>query len=534
MSKLAVRLLGELALSRDGAPVPLPQSRKTRALLAYLILKPGPERRERLCEIFWQMPDDPRGALRWSLSKLRGLVNGDGVERLRADRERVEFVPGEHTEVDVLELRGRVTGGIDALGVEELAGIAQALAGELLAGLDLPDQEDFHYFLARERQQLRDRRAEVLRALAGRCASAPAAAVEWLRALVETDPHDVESHRRLIEALAGAGRRKEAERQKAVSLAQLGDLAVAERIALQRAVHVRPVAAEQGSQPSLVPAGQQIRFCQTVDGVQIAYATVGEGPPLVKTANWLNHLEFDWESPVWRHVFRDLGAGRRLIRYDARGNGLSDWDTDDYSFQSMVSDLEAVVDACGLERFPLLGISQGCAVSVEYAVRHPERVSHLVLYGGYARGWNRVSSSALARQAEAMLTLVGMGWGKDNPVFRQMWTSLFMPDAPEENRLWFNDLQRLTSSPENAVRLIRACGEVDVQGRLGDVRCPTLVLHARDDAMTSFNAGRGLAAGIPGARFVSLDSANHLLPETDPAWPRMLSEIRAFLAEADC
>jgi pimeloyl-ACP methyl ester carboxylesterase len=276
---------------------------------------------------------------------------------------------------------------------------------------------------------------------------------------------------------------------------------------------------------------QEVRFCKAADGTTIAYATVGSGPPLVKTANWLNHLDFDWESPVWRHIFRGLSDGRSLIRYDARGNGLSDWDIGDFSFERQVNDLESVVDALGLERFPLLGLSQGCAVSVEFAARYPEKISKLILYGGYVKGWNRSGIPTLAQQTEAMITLVGIGWGTDNPAFRQMFTSMFMPDAPRENQDWFNELQRVTTTPKNAVKLLRATGEVDITDRLADVRAPTLVLHAVKDTRISFNSGRELAAGIPGARFVSLNSRNHILPQDDPAWPVLLAEINAFLAE---
>lgn len=537
MATLEIRLLGELTLLRDGVPVELPPSRKTRALLAYLILKPGPERRERLCELFWQRPDDPRGALRWSLSKLRALVDGDR-QRLFADRERVRFEPAG-CRVDVLELRERVAGGLDLLPLDDLARLAAALSRELLDGLDLPDQADYHYFLAQQRRGLAELRGRILRNLADRSGDG-VEAIGWLQALVALEPYEVELHRRLIQALALAGRRKEAERQRVVSLGLLKDVPGLDPVVLQRAVHVRtngaprvPGPDEPAPTPRSAPLAstQEIRFCRSTDGVQIAWATVGDGPPLVKTANWLNHLEYDWESPVWRHVFRDLAHGRRLIRYDARGNGLSDWDTDDYSFEAMVRDLEAVVDAAGLDRFALFGLSQGCAVSAEYAVRHPERVSKLILVGGYAKGWKAAGSPRLAQQVEAMITLMRIGWGQDNPAFRQMFTSVFMPDAPPEQQSWFNELQRITTSPENAARLVRAIGDVDVRERLARVRAPTLVLHARHEIMAPFAAGRELAAGIPGARIVGLESRNHLIPETDPAWARLVAEIDAFLAD---
>lgn len=285
------------------------------------------------------------------------------------------------------------------------------------------------------------------------------------------------------------------------------------------------------AEASPVPAGldeQDIRFCTSSDGVGIAYASVGEGPPLVKTANWLNHLEFDWHSPVWRHVFIALSRDHKLVRYDERGNGLSDWEVDDISFDAFVRDLEAVIDAAGLDRFALLGISQGCPVCIAYAVRHPERVSKLVLYGGYAQGWAKRGEKDRQR-GHAMLELIRQGWGQDNPAFRQMFTSTMIPGATREQMQWFNELQRRTTSPENAARLRLAMGDIDVMALLPKISVPTLVLHAREDAVAPFDGGRKMAALIPGARFVPLEGANHLLIENEPAWPRFLAEIRSFL-----
>ena len=274
---------------------------------------------------------------------------------------------------------------------------------------------------------------------------------------------------------------------------------------------------------------QEIRFCLASDGARIAYATAGQGPPLVKAANWLNHLEYDWQSPVWRHLFHELSRDNLLVRYDERGNGLSDWTVDDISFEAFVRDLETVVDATGLERFPLLGISQGCSVSIAYAVRHPERVSHLILYGGYARGQFRRGSTEAIEQGEAVLTLMRQGWGQENPAFRQLFTSRFIPGARQEQMQWFNDLQRMTASPENAVRLRRAMHEIEVSSLLSEVTTPTLVLHARNEVAVPFDEGRLMASMIPGARFVALEGQNHLILEDEPAWPRFLEEVRSFL-----
>lgn len=273
---------------------------------------------------------------------------------------------------------------------------------------------------------------------------------------------------------------------------------------------------------------QQIRFCQARDGVRIAYATIGGGPPLVKTANWMSHLEFDWQSPVWRHLLDELASDRLLVRYDERASGLSDWDVEDISLDAWVSDLEAVVDALGLERFPLLGISQGGAVSVAYAARHPDRVSHLVLYGAYARGWARLGAAEGAERA-AQLALTRIGWGKDNPAYRQVFTALMMPQATPEQQQWFTDLMRVSASPENAVRIQEAFGQIDISELAPRLAVPTLVLHCREDARITFEQGRRLAALIPDARFVPLEGKNHILLPTDPGWDMFFAEVRAFL-----
>ena len=208
--------------------------------------------------------------------------------------------------------------------------------------------------------------------------------------------------------------------------------------------------------PNAVDLQQEIRFCTAPDGVQLAYSMIGQGPPLMKTGNWMTHLEFDLQSPIWRHLYRELARDHTLVRYDARGNGLSDRTVDEISFGAFVSDLETVVDAAGITRFALLGISQGCAISIAYAVRHPERISHLILYGGYALGANKRARSAAQKEEDAaMLTLMRLGWGKENPAFRQLFTSQFIPGGTKEQADWFNELQRITVSAEVAARIAR-------------------------------------------------------------------------------
>lgn len=275
---------------------------------------------------------------------------------------------------------------------------------------------------------------------------------------------------------------------------------------------------------------QKIHFCTTKDDVNIAYATVGAGPPFVKAANWLNHLEHDWKSPIWRYMFKELSRNQNLVRYDERGNGLSDRDVIDVSFNRFVDDLESVVDAVGLDRFPVLGVSQGGPVAIAYAIRHPEKVSHLILFGSYARGWNKRGASAKAlelRQAE--MTLIRLGWGQENPAFRQMWTTLFFPDAGEEETRWFNELQSVSSTPEMAVRLFESLGNIDVVDLLPKLKIPTLVLHCRGDQVVPFEEGRRLASLIPGSRFVPLEGRNHIPLKNEAAFEKLLEEIRRFV-----
>jgi pimeloyl-ACP methyl ester carboxylesterase/DNA-binding CsgD family transcriptional regulator len=279
--------------------------------------------------------------------------------------------------------------------------------------------------------------------------------------------------------------------------------------------------------------GQRIRYLQTSDGVKLAWAEAGNGPVLVKAANWLTHLEYDWESPVWRHWIQFLTDHFRLVRYDERGCGMTDWEVADFSFERWVSDLEAVMDALHApERATLLGMSQGASTCIAYAVRHPERVSRLVLYGGYARGWGRRNTSEAKREYDAIVELVRFGWGKDNPAFRQVFTSRFIPGATDEQVAWFNELCRKTSTPAMAADLLATRAHVFIPDLLPLVRVPTLVIHAREDQICPIAEGRLLAAAIPGAQFVELDSRNHILLAHEPAWARFKEAVLDFTGAA--
>lgn len=275
---------------------------------------------------------------------------------------------------------------------------------------------------------------------------------------------------------------------------------------------------------------QSLRFCTAADGTRIATASIGTGPPLVRAAHWLSHVEHDLRSPVWRPWLTELARDHQYIRYDQRGCGLSDMAVTDFSLEAWVGDLEAVVESLGLRRFPLIGMSQGGAVAIAYAVRHPEKVSQLVLHGAYARGaLQRASSDAERLEAQTLVNLIRLGWGRDNAAFRQVFTNQFIPGGTPAQHQWWNELERLTASPENAARTLEAFHRVDVTELARQLRVPTLVLHARGDARVPFDEGLRLAALIPGARFVPLASDNHVLLDTEPAWPAFLAELRGFL-----
>ncbi len=279
---------------------------------------------------------------------------------------------------------------------------------------------------------------------------------------------------------------------------------------------------------------QKIRFCTARDGARLAVATTGHGPPLVKVGNWLSHLDFDLDSPVWGHLLAELSSTHTVVRYDQRGTGLSDWQVDDISFDAWVDDLDCVIESMGLGRFPLLAISQGVSIAVAYVQRRPERVSHLILHGGYARG-RRVRSDDPVKheEAEAMARLAELGWDREDSTFRQLFTSQFLPEGTLEQQRWFNELAHVSTSAANAGRMIRVFDRIDVSPLLPHVACPTLVLHATGDLRVPFAEGRAIAGQIPQARFVPLDSVHHLMLAQDRAWPRWVEEVREFLKGGD-
>jgi pimeloyl-ACP methyl ester carboxylesterase len=511
-------------------------------LLAYLAVTSRPHSRDRLCSMFWPVPDDPRAALRWSLTRLRPLIDEPDCRRIVADRESAGLDLDRDT-VDILSLRDLARNGTDAIPTDTLRHATEALEVDFLEGLDLPDCHEFQSWCTGEREETRRLRVRLLTALVNRLEDVPDEALRHARALSLLAPADEGAQAMLVRLLRAAGHSREAEQQFQSAERRLEEFDAVRTGALRQAAQrslqdksrsraddqivARPHAERLPARPAL----HEVKFCRTSDGVRIAYARVGDGPPLVWAAHWLSHLAFSWESPIWRHWTEEFARDHSFVHYDERGNGLSDWDNPTFSVDAFVRDLEAVVDALGLDRFALVGSSKGGATAMAYAARHPERVSHLVLCGAFAQGWRVWGNDTEIERREAIITLTRQGWAQDNPAFRQILTSLLLPDATVEEMGSFNELQRISASAENAARLLQSSGNVNVLDLLPGIAAPTLVLHCREDAAMPFAQGRLIASRIPRARLVPLESRNHVLLPRDPAWAAFVSEVRRFLRE---
>jgi DNA-binding SARP family transcriptional activator/pimeloyl-ACP methyl ester carboxylesterase len=506
-----IKVLGDFAVTRDGVAVDLPQSKKTRALLAYLAVTEATVQRQRLCEIFWDMPDDPRGALRWSLSKIRQVLGEDAGGALTADRNAVCLKLKSHLDyAPVARLSARE---LPAAATDELEEAAGAICGPFLADLSLDRCEEFEFWRRSMANDLEILETRILRELISRFRSDPERCLIHAQRLHVLHPDDTA-------ALKDVDELRQAARRAALEI---------DRTAAPAPMSRTPREPREESKGRF-ERDRAIRFCKARDGVRLAYSISGEGSPIVRAAHWMSHLKYDWDSPIWKHWIASLSAEHTLVRYDERCNGLSSWDAEDISFDAMVSDLEHVVEAAHLDRFTLLGISQGCAMSIAYTVRHPERVSGLILYGGYDRGWRARGNANEIATREALATLMREGWGKSNPLFRQLFSSMFIRGAGPEHFAWMDELQRTTMTPENAWRLQNAFAEIDVTALLPLVKVPTLILHARDDAVAPVECGRTFALEIPDATFMELDSPNHILLEGEPAFAEFMEHVTAFIA----
>lgn len=590
MAELQLYLLGPPRLERAGLPLN-PGRRKALALLAYLAVTDQPHSRAALVAFLWPEYGHRRGRadLSRTLSLLRKTL---GPTALVTDRKTVELNPEHKLWVDVRHFQqllavckshGHPENMVCAACLPPLKEAAGLYRADFLAGFTLPNSLDFDEWQFFQLEELRRDLVGALEGL-GRGYTGQdnlAEALVYVRRRVGLDPLHEPAHRQLMTLYARTGQRAAAMRQyqvcEEVLARELGVLPHPETTALyeqirrkreepgddssERSYISAPLAvdprAERPSsgpprssavspeQPTFLAQDQdpavgpdvafvdrlpepEIHFCKSYDGVHIAHASVGQGPPLVKVANWLSHLEYDWHSPVWRHWLDGLSCCHTLIRYDERGCGLSDWDVEDFSVEAWVRDLEAVVEATGLERFPLLGISQGGPIAIAYAIRHPEKVSHLILYGTFARGWLKRSPQEI-EEAETWLKLIKLGWERENPAYRQVFAGFFLPEGNAEQINWFIQLARLSTSTENAIKFQTAFYNIDVSDLAPKITVPTLVIHARNDAAAPFDEGRRLATLIPNAQFITLEGKNHIMLADEPAWPQFLAEVHQFL-----
>lgn len=529
---ISIELLGRTSVRAGDLALPLPTSRKTRALLGYLVLTETAQRRDRLCELLWEVPDDPRGALRWSLSKLRPIINFDGRERLGTDQGSV-FMLLDDVDVDV----HRINRCLKEDGAPEALRTAWQAATELLLiDCELADQPNFNAWVTLERQKVTNMRVALAKRLTLCDQVDPDEAILWADRWLDDRPLDAEAAQAAVACRHRTGRIEEAVQRAA-------ELEVAFRKAgmqIPSFVTREPDQAPPSQPKSFVPAGSEqrprqiVRFARTADDVCLAWTSSGAGdaPPLVKTTCWLTHLELEREAPIWTPIYRELAVERRFIRYDGRGGGLSDWDVPNIDFNSFVTDLETVVDAAGVERFPLLGISPGVAVAIEYAARHPERVSHLILFGGACAGWRFQANPGEVRKRDAVTVMAEVEWDQDSASSRCVFSATQVPTATQDELAWFDEFRRKSTSPRNAARFLQVFLDLDSRHRLAELKVPTLVLHSRNDPRVPVWAGRALATAIPGAQFVGLDSANHMLIGREPASSAFVAAVRRFLTEA--
>jgi pimeloyl-ACP methyl ester carboxylesterase len=535
---LTIQLMGEFAVLRDGVPVALPPSKKTKALLAYLALAERPQRREFLCDMFWEIPDDPRGALRWSLSKIRQILDDEDRKCIAADRQSIQL-RREAIAIDAASLKGLKPSELVKRPTAELETIAATIHGAFLEDLSLPRCLEYEAWRTAHASEFETLRLATLHILVERLThDDPARALEYAHTLQRLYPEDG-SLALVIKSLIASVR----ERHATAFPPEIGSDRHPSNVPTAEPPVVAPPptrlsasAAEAGANtvPIAVRTGtpkQDIRYCLTPDGVRLAYATVGEGPVMVRAPHWMTHLEYDWDSPIWRPWIEELSSGYRLIRFDQRCNGLSERGVSEVSFDAMLGDLEAVVDSAGIDRFILLGVSQSCAVSVAYAAKHPERVRALILYGGYAKGWRLRGNQREVARREAMSVLIREGWGLDAPMFRQLFTSMYVPRATPDQMSWYNDLQRHSATVHDACRLQNAMADIDVSDLLHQVKAPTLVLHAKGDLAVPVSSGRALAEYIPGATFIELTSDNHILLKGEPSFDQFFAEVRRFVAD---
>ncbi len=548
MKALKLKLLGGAAIQwgSSGKEIEFP-THKAKALVIFLAMALNMRvTRSKLVGLLWERSaeEQARASLRQTLVYVRkALTINDGC-LLETSMEEVKL-PAHSVDVDALRFDEQQ----QEKDVESTDNAVALYQGDFLEGFSIK-ADPFEAWIREKRKHYSELAIQNMTSLSVYWISSGDLdkSIDITNKILSIDPFHEASHRRLMHLYTTIGRRESAIHQykeckklleKELSIEPQNEtIELYEKIINKEPLLVSakpyasaaPVLHDAEQQKDVNDISQDIRYCCTEDGVRLAYTTSGGGSPVIRTGSWISHLEFHLHTPIFRHLLRALEKNHTFIRYDARGTGLSDWEVAEISNDAFVNDLEAVANASGFKKFVLYGASQGCEISAAYAVRHPERVSHLILYGGYACGWKHWGKK-FVKTGEAFLTLIEQGWGQDNPAFRQMFTSLFMPDGIYEQMQWFNELQRVSASPENAARIYDAIGEADIRDSLHKVTVPTLVMHCKDDAIVPFSLGCELAQGIPHAKFVPLEGRNHLILEQEPAWNQFLAEFEAFLSK---
>jgi DNA-binding SARP family transcriptional activator/pimeloyl-ACP methyl ester carboxylesterase len=532
---LSLRLLGALELARGGKSVRLPQSKKTRALLAYLAISGRPHRRERLCSLLWDVTDDPRAALRWSLSKLRALVDEPKRLRIVTEGETVAF-EANGAEVDVLRVRGALAGGVPALSTEALEALAGEFRGDLLEGFDLPDFFQFQAWLTAEREETRRLHRKLRAALVERLTDQPEQALEHGQVLVDLEPYDEAGHAAVTRLFVALGRHREADQQverglralKELELSPSGELESA-RSAGREPAESRPATVAPPARPpsQRSPADlpePETHYARSGD-VSIAYQVVGEGPiDIVLVPGWVSHVEYAWEEPSYSRFLRRLASFSRLILLDRRGTGLSDRVAALPTLEERMQDTRAVMDAAGCERAALFGISEGGPICLVFAATYPERASALVLCNTSSRlmhapdypcGWKEEEFEVFLRYLQV--------WGTGRSV------NLLAPSCAgdaEFRRSWAR-FERFAVSPAGFQTLMRMNADIDARHALSTITAPTLIVHRKDDAVLPVAGARYMAERISGARYVELPGVDHFLWTGDV--DAVLGEVEEFL-----
>jgi len=526
--KLFVKTLGELSITWDDQILKLPSSKRTRALFAYLLMTGRSHRRERLCEVFWSQPDDPRGSLRWSLSKIRGMVNQGDVEFLAADRERVSLIMDD-IEIDVRSLALQTD--MPNISTTALKEICLQLQEPLFDGLDLADQELYQQWLSSERLAVKRLRIKVLSLLAQHPDLDQFEQLHWARSWEALDVYSTHAANRLLVLLDTLGLDQERLNLSEHFAERFLKAGIAWHGANDSVSEPADAPLEPPKPARELPLRQRIKFCTAADGVQLAHMSVGQGTPVVKAGSWMSNLAKDWDTPTWSPIYQALEERHQFIRYDQRGCGLSDRQPGAFNYEDWVTDLETVVDANNLDRFVLFGMSQGAAIAVDYAARHPERVSHLVLLGSFPLGWRHDALGAAysARESRAMIEMGMVGWEKDDPAILRLLSVLFMPTADVSELLWFTNYLRETTTKEAARRSLYLIGDVDITDQLAKVRAPTLVAHSLGDKTIPVSASRDIVTAIPNAEFFGLESQNHILLGREPATPAFIDMFFDFI-----